>query len=544
MKPPVHLAVMLLGLLAAQSSVAQSSGTGNPLARVERAWLELRSLDDQMRLTRNLGATVSPRGVPLDSLRAELRRQRDLVRGLLAKVPRRGLDSSDAAAARFLSRELLQAGTESAPEEATPDPTDCGEPTVDGLRQARLDSLTAHTFACYGAAARRIIVGPDTLDRLSILGLLGRTDDPEHRRRLFLALLPVWRSVNGDDSTASPYRAMVRLRNEGRAGRESSMAERARALGVPPDSVEPWLVSVLRAWRRTLPDTLVEPWDFYYRNGEASRLLSPLVPLDSLQPLVSRFYAALGANLDQLRVHFDLVPRPGKYPISFTDFGARDPIEPWIFTSYRIGGLDNLAELLHEAGHAIHLAAIRTRGAYTDWPDSDTFTEAIADIAALNVYEPEWQRRTLGVAAPLASSLRDKYSGIVLDVAWALFEIRAHRFPEQSPNQIWTEITRDYLGIRPHPEWSWWAMRGQLVGSPGYMLNYALGAVLIADLRAAAVAKHGSYATGDRSWYGWTAARLYRFGREVPARVVVRRFLGRGVSVGAILRDLARGAQH
>ena len=544
MKPPVHLAAMLLGMVAAMPARAQSGETRNPLAQLERAWLELRTLDDQLRLTRDLGALASPRGVSLDSLLAELRRGRNRVRALLARVPRADLPPGDAAAVRFLSGALEQVDADSAPEEASSEPTDCGDPFPERLRHVALDSLTAHTFACYGAAARRIIVDQDTLDRLSILGLLGRTEDSARRRRLFLALLPVWRSVNGDDSSASPYRAMVRLRSQERAGRESPMAERARALGVPPDSVESWLVAVLRAWRRTLPDTLVEPWDFYYRNGEASRLLSPRIPLDSLRPLAIRFYAALGANLNQLRVHFDLVPRPGKYPISFTDFGARDPVEPWIFTSYRIGGLDNLAELLHEAGHAIHIAAIRTRGAYVDWPDSDTFTEAVADLAALDVYEPEWQRGALGVAAPLESSLRDKYSGIVLDVAWALFEIRAQRSPEQSPNQIWAQIPRDYLGIRPHAEWAWWAMRGQLVGNPGYMLNYALGAILIADLRATAIAKHGSFATGDRSWYGWIAPRLYRFGREVPARVVVRRFLGRGISIRPILQDLARGAKH
>ncbi len=540
MKPPVHLAGMLVGLLVAVPVKGQPGGAGHPLARAERAWLELRTLDDQLRLTRNLGAAVSPRGVALHSLRTRLRRQRELVRDLLAKVPVHGLGPSDAAAARWLGHELAQVDAEVAPEAALPDPPDCAGPFPERLRQAAFDSIRAHTFACYGAAARRIIVGSDTLDRLSILGLLGRTDDPERRRRLFLALMPVWRSVNGDDSIASPYRAMVRLRNG--AGREWPMAARARDLAVAPDSVEAWLVEVLGAWRRTLPDTLVEPWDFYYRTGEASRLLSPRIPLDSLRPLVTRFYAALGANLELLRVHFDLVPRPGKYPISFTDFGARHPVEPWIFTSYRIGGLDNLAELLHEAGHAIHIAAIQTRGAYVDWPDSDTFTEAIADLAALDVFEPEWQRRNLGSAAPLGASLRDKYSAIVLDVAWALFEIRSQRHPEQSPNQIWTQITRDCLGIRPHPEWSWWAMRGQLVDSPGYMLNYALGAVLIADLRATAVAKHGNFTTGDASWYGWIARRLYRFGREVPARDVVRRFLGRGISVRPILQDLARAA--
>ena len=264
------------------------------------------------------------------------------------------------------------------------------------------------------------------------------------------------------------------------------------------------------------------------------------MPLDSLEPLTNRYYRTLGADPAKLRVHYDLVPRPGKYPVSFTDFGGRKPIEPWIFTSYRIGGIDNLGELLHEVGHAVHIAAIRTRPAYTDWPDSDTFTEAIADLAALDMYEPAWQRKFLGASATLDASLRAKYSGIVMDVAWSLFEIRAHRSPETSPNRIWTDITSRYLRIRPHPEWSWWAMRGQLVNSPGYMLNYAFGAILIADLRARLVSKRGAFTTGDRAWYPWVASRLYRFGHERPARLVVQEFLGRPVAVSALLADLAR----
>jgi hypothetical protein len=462
------------------------------------------------------------------------------IHGLAARVDSTGLTRDDAKALTWLRAELarLDADAANRPTPA-PDPPDCGNPLPEPLRSVTLDSLTTRTFACYGAAARRIVVDHDTLDRLSILGLLGRTNDPERRRQLFLALTPVWQSVNGDDGENSPYRAMVRLRRAS-WGSSSPIESRARGLGVAPDSLEQWLVASLAAWRAGMPDTLLEPWDWYYLTGAASRQLSPRIPRDSLRVLVDRYYTSLGADPDRLGVHYDLVPRPGKYPISFTDFGARDPIEPWIFTSYRIGGFDNLGELLHEAGHAVHIAAIQTRGAYADWPDSDTFTEAIADLAALELYEAAWQRKFLGEAAPLQSSLRAKYSGIVLDIAWSLFEIQAHRDPERSPNEIWTALTRDYLRIKPHPEWSWWAMRGQLVGSPGYMLNYAFGAILIADLRAELVARHGRFTTGDRSWYAWVAPRLYRFGRERPAREVVEQFLGRGVTVKALLQDLER----
>jgi hypothetical protein len=533
------LAALCLGVLPVWAQSGRGEAT---LEQVERAWLTLRTLDDQLRLTRSLGAALSPRGVSTDSLVARIRRQSALVHSLVARVPPAELGPADARALAFLDQELaaLDAGVAGTPVDRV-DPTDCAEAKPENLRRARLDSLTAHTFACYGAAARRIVFDGDTLDRLSILGLLGRTDDPERRRRLFLALRPVWHSVNGDDADASPYRAMVRLRTAAWAG-NSPIVERARALGVESDSLERWLLAVLEAWRATMPSGLVEPWEFYYLMGETSRLLSSRVSRDSLQPLTDRFYRALGADPVRLGVRYDLTPRSGKYPVSFTDFGARDPIEPWIFTSYRIGGLDNLGELLHEAGHAVHIAAIRTRGAYADWPDSDTFTEAIADLAALELYEPEWQRRFLGARAPLRGAIRAKYAGIVLDVAWSLLEIRAHRSPEQSPNEIWTALTRDYLRIRPHPEWSWWAMRGQLVNSPGYMLNYAFGAILIADLRAQLIARHGSFTTGDSTWYAWVAERLYRFGRERPARDVVEEFLGRGMSIRPLLTDLSRGS--
>jgi oligoendopeptidase F len=241
-----------------------------------------------------------------------------------------------------------------------------------------------------------------------------------------------------------------------------------------------------------------------------------------------------------LEVRYEIEPRPGKYPIAFTDIAHRDPMRAWVSASYRIGGFDNLAELLHETGHALHVSAISTRPAYADWPGSDTFTEAIADLAALEMFEPAWQQRFLGVAAPLDASLRAKYSGIVLDIAWSLFEIRVHRTPSRSPNEIWTELTRDYLNIKPHPELSWWAVRGQLVESPGYMVNYALGAILIADLRARLIELRGPFTTGDPRWYSWVRAWLYRQGREEPSREVVNRFLGRALSPEALLADLGR----
>ena len=176
-----------------------------------------------------------------------------------------------------------------------------------------------------------------------------------------------------------------------------------------------------------------------------------------------------------------------------------------MLASYVDGGLGELTELVHETGHAIHIGAIRTRPAFTDWPDSDALTEALAELVSLDTAEPAWQRRWIDGAPAVAeaASIRCRYAEVALDAAWALLEIRLHADPDRAPNDAWTEITGSYLGIAPHPEWSWWAMRGQLVQEPGYMANYAIGAVLAADLRAAIRSARGDWTDGDPGWFAW-----------------------------------------
>jgi len=314
--------------------------------------------------------------------------------------------------------------------------------------------------------------------------------------------------------------------------------------------MERWLVQVLEKWRDITPSGSIEPWDFAYQAGRANRALSGVLPVEALREVNDRFYRDLGADPVALNVHYDLEPRASKDPVAFTTFGRRPARtaegwttgEPWVFAAYQIGGLDNLLELLHETGHAIHIAAIRTRPAFMDWPDSDIFTEGIADIATLEMYEPAWQQRYLGTSLSVEANTAAKYAGIVMDIAWALFEVRMHREPARDPNQVWTEITQEYFHIAPHPELAWWAVRGQLIDAPGYMMNYAAGAILNADLRARARARYGPYTEGDPAWYGNISASLYRFGLERTSVQVIEDFLGRAVSPQALLDDLARAA--
>jgi hypothetical protein len=476
-------------------------------------------------------------GLPGDA--AGVNRLRGHLVAALGAVDAAALASTEARAFGAMQRGLREALDSVVPPSPRADAS--APPTCPPGSDGGLDSLKARLYRCYGWAQSHLPVGADTLDRLTILAEIGRAADPARRRALFYALGPVWRSVDGGDSL---YRRLVTLEAAARSGAATRLAtgpDQVLAAGLPTDSIEPWLVAVLEAWRAASPETVLEPWDWLYRNGQASRVLSPRIPRSRLLPLDLAVFRALGADAAALGVRFDLAPRDGKDPVASTSFGARSPlIEPWVFATYRDGGLDNLNELLHETGHAIHLAAIRTRPAFRDWPDSDPFTEAVADVVALDVYEPVWQQRWLGDSVPLAEGLRGRYGGIVLDVAWALFERRMLREPTADPNRVWTDLTWRYLRIRPHPELSWWAMRGQLIDAPGYMMNYAAGAILIAAIRDRIRRLHGSFVTGDRTWYDWVAPRLYRFGLERPTREVVEEFLGGPVTPAALLEDLGR----
>jgi hypothetical protein len=537
------LAAAATALLACQAAAPLPSPA--PLAAAEAAFLETRTAADRINV--RLG-----RGDSWDDLLAGYRAARQRMLATLAALDTAALAGGDRAAVRAM-RETAATQLQADPAPVVGDAGQPAEPSCQYepatlLRDGGAPALSARIMACYGREAARIPYGERTLDRLTIFGLLGTTADRSERERLFHALAPVWASVNGGNSADSPWRVLLASRAEGWRDAGLPHVARARALGISPDSVEIWLERVLTVWRAAQPDTVLEPWDWYHYTGAASRRLESRVPLDRLRRLNDQWYRRLGADPAALLIQYDLEPRAGKYPVAYTTFGARpawtgaewSPGEPFVSAAYRIGGLDNLVELLHETGHAIHIAGIRTRPAWADWPDSDTFTEAVADLVSHDAFEPRWQWGALGDSVPLAEGLRAKYGGVVLDMAWALFEMRMFRDPAQDPNRVWAEVTGTFLRIRPHPEWSWWAMRGQLIESPGYMLNYALGGILTAALRSRIATERGEWLDGDPGWYPWVRERLFQFGASRPAAEVIREYLGGALTPGPVLADLAR----
>ena len=461
----------------------------------------------------------------------------------LSRISAYGLSPLDARALDVMNRHLRDDFPEQFNDQNAP-PEHCQDAQSQDLSMA---SLEGALHSCFTELGNNLEFEGKRITRVSALGMLEEMRDEERRKKLFYALEPLWNAVDGKHVAASPYRRLLPLVVSAADGHGTRIDTAAKTIGISTPEVQRWLERILDTWRQVDGGQMVEPWNYFYRGGEAARLLSAVTPKDSFVSVNQRYYRDLGADLQQLGVLYDLEARPDKAPLAYTDYVTRGRLVDgtWrqtvvhISGSYATGGLGLLNELVHENGHAVYMMAIHVRPAFMD-VSAALFDEAFADVPSWNTYEPAWQRKYLGQAAPEAASLRGLLSNVMLDVAWALFECRMLRTPVADPNAVWTDITSRYLHIIRHPEISWWAIRGQLVQIPGYMVNYGLGSVLTADIRQHTREALGPFETGNSQWYSWTGERLLRFGEEQETSLLLKQFLGRSVSPQALLDQIRR----
>jgi hypothetical protein len=531
------VAFLLEGMAAIAAAAASPSksiaAVESIYADVENAYGAISTIDS--------GLVTSYQGKDRRTWAKVYRKKRRELITRLARISDKDLSSSDARAL------TLMRNLSSLPE----DPSHSLEPTgqcSDGTRKdLNYTALHDALYACFAEIGDNLEFEGARVNREAVLDdLLQQVEQPEKRKALFLSLAPLWQAINGQDRPDSPYRRLIAMAAADAAKNGSPVDTAARAVEAQPQEIEHWLEQILETWRQVSGDHQIEPWDYLRVGGEAEQILATAIPRGSLEPINQRYYHDLGADIEQLHIMYDLNPRPGKAPVAYTDWvthgrmvhGVWRPSVLRVSANYRGGGLGALDEFVHENGHAIYYAAIRTRPAFMD--TDSLFDEAFADVPAWNTYERAWQRKYLGREAPESASLRNLYSGVMMDVAWALFEIRMLRTPTADPNAVWTEITSRYLHIVPHPEWSWWAVRVQLVDSPGYMINYGLGSVLTADIRRHIRESLGPFETGDSRWYAWVSERLLRYGLGRTPAELLKDFLGRPVAPDALLNNLRR----
>jgi len=540
-KPARYFACLLLVAAFTAAALASNVADSKKVAKAEDAYADLNDAASII-ATIDSGLFTRYRGKNRAAwLEIYQKKRKDLSKGL-SQVPTHGLSANDAKAVSVM-RTQLQSFHEDVSAPFSPHGT-CKDAQRRDLDYA---SMRAALTVCIVENDSKMKFEGQSINRQAALDLLHEIAEPERRKAVFLALAPLWQSMNGNDEPDSPYRRMIAMAASDAAKNGSEIDRAAHDAGVNTADVERWLEQILDAWRESGNDQPVEPWSFSYGQAEADRMLADAIPRESLQPINLHFYKDLGADVEQLGVLYDLGARPGKAPLAYTDFvthgrmvhGAWQPTIVRVSAPYTRGGLFVLNELVHENGHMVNLTAIRNRPAFLDWPGS-LLGEAFADVPSWSTYEPTFQKRYLGREAPEQVSLRALYGVLVLDVAWSLFELRMLRAPATDPNQLWTDITNHYLHIIPHPEFSWWLLRAQLVDSPGYMVNYGLGAVLTADMRQHIREKLGPFDTGDPRWYSWLSEHLLRYGSERDSRTLLEDFLGRPVSPQALLNQIHR----
>jgi hypothetical protein len=524
------------------------------LAAVEHAYGELLAAFGDLVVAETRGEPVDPSDGSIATLRRRYRSGRRRVEAALAALPA----TDDSAALDDVRAVEVMRGVLPWFDEIEPPPArrsrlvpDAPTATV-GVAETR---ARAALYRRFGEAAASIPFGHEELDRLTVLGRLATEPDRDVRRALFASLEGVWRAVDGDGGHRSPLQRLAPPVVRRWQASVSPIEANARSVGLAPGALEGILREMLATWRDVLDSRRMEPWDYWYTVGGAARRLDARVPQERLLEINAAYLRSLGADPTRLGIHYDVVPRSGRpvVPGAFTiGMGARAaeqprsrhwaPRPPWVFATYATGGLGNLLELLHESGHALHAVATRARPAFLELPVDDTaYAEGMADFLGWDATEPAWQRRWLGQAASPREAVLDRYGGVMLDACWALFELELYREPIRRPNDVWTAITADHLGIEPHPEWSWWAMRGQLIDSPGYLANYALSALIAAALRGRLLELRGPWWDGDPEWYPFVAERLFAPGASRPPSELLEAFLGRPLTAEPLLADLRRG---
>lgn len=239
---------------------------------------------------------------------------------------------------------------------------------------------------------------------------------------------------------------------------------------------------IIQKIRMSMKIDTVEPWDLAYSPN--SEWFDSHFPKDSAMAILDRSMTSLGYPMDSLKIIFDLKPRGGKDQGAFC-IAAHVPDDIRISANLE-DGFCSYCVLFHEVGHALHESLIdQPYFIFRDSP-SGCFSEAMATINEMILYQPEWLRE---YAAIPDSMIRSVIAGLKEEdiitlrrrLADVYFERELYRADGENANEIYWDMMSRFTSCGKHPDSDAWASNSQFVDHPANVQNYILADLIVAQ---------------------------------------------------------------
>ena len=185
-------------------------------------------------------------------------------------------------------------------------------------------------------------------------------------------------------------------------------------------------------------------------------------------------YKSMGYDIEKLekegKITLDLFPRKGKNTHGFC-FGIESGKDSRILANL-INNVTSLDTLNHELGHCMYDLGISTTLPFLDRrPSSPAFTEAIAMMMG-DIIKTENPVIPSELLEKFKSTHKeDEASFVAKSLLIIDFERQLYSNPNQSPSQLWNNLTKKYLNREVKAD-NEWATIPHYLSHPAYYQNY------------------------------------------------------------------------
>jgi hypothetical protein len=264
-----------------------------------------------------------------------------------------------------------------------------------------------------------------------------------------------------------------------------------------------------------------------------------LFPAEQLLPSLLATMDGLGIDVrGQPGVILDVEPRPKKSPRAFCA-PVRAPGEVYLMLT-PVGGRDDFAVLLHEAGHTEHYAHVDPQLPFEfRYLGDNAITECFAFLFQHLLEDPEWLRRRLGIADPAALLSHARAQRLVYLRRYAAklaYELELYDGTSDPGDELaarYAELLGEALRI------TWPAQTYLSDVDPGfYCACYLRAWALETHLRTHLRERFGE-AWFDSPEAGRELKALWRDGQRLTPEELLGRLTGRELDFAAVQTDLA-----